>query len=407
MKQGWQNWRKTTRASVSTTMTLSIGTHRQWRIQGGSGGSNEPPLEPKLFNFHGEFQEKLVRLHKSNPPQLIWTPDLKILDLPLTQALADSVNPDQTAPEKLQVWSGSTLSFHLHLLNTSWNSKTTFFQYHCNYFNNFRWPNSLDANGIWVWAQQNLQDTFTSACACSLSDQNLQDDVHITYACPLSDQNLQDDVHISLCMLIVWSKLTRWHSHQPVHAHCLIKTYKMTFTSACACSLSDQNKMTFASACACTLSDLILCMPIVWSKLTRWHSHKPVHAHCLIKIYKMTFTPACACLLSDQNLQDDVHLSLCMPIVWSKLTRWFSPHPVHAHCLIKLTRWRSHQPVHAHCLIKTYKKTFISACTCPLSEDDIHLSMYMPIVWSNLQDDVHISLCMLIVWSKLIRWHSH
>ena len=39
--------------------------------RGGSGGSFEPPLEPKLFHFHGEFQEKWVKLHKSNPPQLI------------------------------------------------------------------------------------------------------------------------------------------------------------------------------------------------------------------------------------------------------------------------------------------------------------------------------------------------
>ena len=51
--------------------------------RGGSGGSNEPPLEPKLFHFLGEFQEKLVKLHKSNPPQLIWTPDPKFLDPPL------------------------------------------------------------------------------------------------------------------------------------------------------------------------------------------------------------------------------------------------------------------------------------------------------------------------------------
>ena len=36
--------------------------------RGGSGGSNEPPFEPKLFHFHGEFQNKLVKLHKSNPP---------------------------------------------------------------------------------------------------------------------------------------------------------------------------------------------------------------------------------------------------------------------------------------------------------------------------------------------------
>ena len=41
------------------------------KSRGGSGGSNEPPLEPKLFHFHGEFQEKIDKLHKSNPPQLI------------------------------------------------------------------------------------------------------------------------------------------------------------------------------------------------------------------------------------------------------------------------------------------------------------------------------------------------
>ena len=39
--------------------------------RGGSGGSNESPFEPKLFNFHREFQEKMVKLHKSNPAQLI------------------------------------------------------------------------------------------------------------------------------------------------------------------------------------------------------------------------------------------------------------------------------------------------------------------------------------------------
>ena len=52
--------------------------------RGGSRGSNEPPLEPKLFHFHGGFQEKLVKLHKSNPSQLIWTPGPKILDPPLS-----------------------------------------------------------------------------------------------------------------------------------------------------------------------------------------------------------------------------------------------------------------------------------------------------------------------------------
>ena len=45
--------------------------------RGGSGGSNEPPLDPKLFHFHGEFQEKLVRLHKSNPPSATLNPRSK------------------------------------------------------------------------------------------------------------------------------------------------------------------------------------------------------------------------------------------------------------------------------------------------------------------------------------------
>ena len=39
--------------------------------RGGLGVSNESPLEPKLCHFHGEFQEKLVKLHKSNLPRLI------------------------------------------------------------------------------------------------------------------------------------------------------------------------------------------------------------------------------------------------------------------------------------------------------------------------------------------------
>ena len=36
-----------------------------------SGGSSGGPLEPKLFYVHGEFQEKMVKLHKSNPLLLI------------------------------------------------------------------------------------------------------------------------------------------------------------------------------------------------------------------------------------------------------------------------------------------------------------------------------------------------
>ena len=39
--------------------------------RGGTGCSKKKPLEPKLFTFHGEFQEKLVKLHKANPHQLI------------------------------------------------------------------------------------------------------------------------------------------------------------------------------------------------------------------------------------------------------------------------------------------------------------------------------------------------
>ena len=39
--------------------------------EGVQGVQTNPVFEPKLFHFHGEFQEKLVKLHKSNPPQLI------------------------------------------------------------------------------------------------------------------------------------------------------------------------------------------------------------------------------------------------------------------------------------------------------------------------------------------------
>ena len=48
-----------------------LSFYLQWRIQRGFGGFKRTPLEPKLFHFHGEFQEKLVKLHKSNPAQLI------------------------------------------------------------------------------------------------------------------------------------------------------------------------------------------------------------------------------------------------------------------------------------------------------------------------------------------------
>ena len=65
-----------------TKSCLCLTWNRSGGSRGGSGGSNEPPLEPKLFHFHGEFQKKIDKLHKSNPPQLIWTPDPKILDPP-------------------------------------------------------------------------------------------------------------------------------------------------------------------------------------------------------------------------------------------------------------------------------------------------------------------------------------
>ena len=35
--------------------------------RGGSGGSNEPPLEPKLFHFHGEFQKKWSKCTNRTP----------------------------------------------------------------------------------------------------------------------------------------------------------------------------------------------------------------------------------------------------------------------------------------------------------------------------------------------------
>ena len=47
--------------------------NKQWRIQRRFGGFKRTPT--------------LVKLHKSNPLQLIWTPDPKILDPPLNKAL--------------------------------------------------------------------------------------------------------------------------------------------------------------------------------------------------------------------------------------------------------------------------------------------------------------------------------
>ena len=48
----------------SLTAVHAFGRVRQWRIQRGFGGSNEPPFEPKLFHFHGEFQEKMDKPHR-------------------------------------------------------------------------------------------------------------------------------------------------------------------------------------------------------------------------------------------------------------------------------------------------------------------------------------------------------
>ena len=49
------------------TMKVQDVTH-SGKSRGGSGDSNEPPFESKLFHFHGEFQEKLIKLHKMTPP---------------------------------------------------------------------------------------------------------------------------------------------------------------------------------------------------------------------------------------------------------------------------------------------------------------------------------------------------
>ena len=58
--------------------TLGISTPPcQWRIQRGFGGSNEPPLEPKLFHFHGEFQEKIGQTAQIEPPSANLNPQSK------------------------------------------------------------------------------------------------------------------------------------------------------------------------------------------------------------------------------------------------------------------------------------------------------------------------------------------
>ena len=75
----WQSWQKL-RGLGTRGLEQGLSLHTCDKFQrgfcsggsrGGSGGSNEPPLVPKSFHFHGEFQKKMVKLHKSNPAQLI------------------------------------------------------------------------------------------------------------------------------------------------------------------------------------------------------------------------------------------------------------------------------------------------------------------------------------------------
>ena len=110
--------------------------HIQWRIQRGFGGSNEPPLEPKFFHFHGEFQEKLVKLHNSNPPQLIWTPDPKFLDPPLiSQANACNLYPD--VPSELNKF-GKCLTTEISGM-PYFSEQKTFLSNHVDHLHNREW----------------------------------------------------------------------------------------------------------------------------------------------------------------------------------------------------------------------------------------------------------------------------
>ena len=72
--------------------------------EGVRGVQTNPLLS--LNYFHLEFQEKLVRLHKSNPAQLIRTPDPKILDpalCSLIQALSRE-EPSDRKPDSWPLW---------------------------------------------------------------------------------------------------------------------------------------------------------------------------------------------------------------------------------------------------------------------------------------------------------------
>ena len=57
------------------SVIIQMSYRKNYKVSGGSrgglGGFKRTPLEPKSFHFHGEFQEKLVKLHKSIPTQLI------------------------------------------------------------------------------------------------------------------------------------------------------------------------------------------------------------------------------------------------------------------------------------------------------------------------------------------------
>ena len=43
-------------------------------FRGGSRGSLEPPSGPKLFHFHGKFQETFREIRQTNPPFLHLNP---------------------------------------------------------------------------------------------------------------------------------------------------------------------------------------------------------------------------------------------------------------------------------------------------------------------------------------------
>ena len=65
--QNMRNNRTKNSGGVSCSACNAFISYSSGGSIGGSGGSNEPPLETKLFHFHGEFQKKMVKLHKSNP----------------------------------------------------------------------------------------------------------------------------------------------------------------------------------------------------------------------------------------------------------------------------------------------------------------------------------------------------